>query len=141
MKKGFTLIEIMVVIAIVIVLLTLALPNIFRSRVTANECLTIANLQVLNRACQGYHIDQGSYPDNLSDLSTASPSYIDSVLGSGNKQGYEFVYASPTDDSFTVHANPTHTGLLKGRYFYLDESGTIRVRSNQEAGPNDPAIE
>lgn len=117
MKRAFTLIEIMVVISIVIILVGITLPNILRSRVITNECLTIANLQILNRACQSYHMDWGSYPDSLLALSTASPPYIDGALGSSHKQSYDFVYVRVDSDHFTVKANSTHTGLLKGRYF------------------------
>lgn len=141
MKRGFTLVEIMVVISIVIILVSFTLPNILRSRVITYECLAIANLQILNRACQSYHIDQGTYPTSLLDLSTASPPYIDGALGSARKQSYEFIYALVNPDHFTVNANSLHITLLKGRYFYLDESGIIRFNRNQQAGPNDEVIE
>lgn len=137
---GFTLMEIMIVVAIVIILISLVVPSVLRSRVAANECATIANLRALDKACQAYHIDQQAYPDNLLTLSAADPPYIDNALGSGRKQGYEFVYESLDADQFSVHANPIHGGLLKGRYFYLDESSTIRTSKDGPAGPGDEAI-
>jgi len=140
MKRAFTLIEIMVVVAIVIVLVSLAVPSILRSRVVANEGAALGSLRVLNNACQSYHIDQGHYPDSLLDLANANPPYIDTELGKGKKQGYEFIYNSSDADHFTVQANPTHTGLLKGRYFFLDDSGTIRVNNDSPAGPNDQIV-
>lgn len=140
MKKGFTLIEIMVVVAIVIILITIAIPNILRSRVVANEGAAIANLKTIATACQSYHIDNQGYPSVLADLATANPTYIDNVLGSGQKQGYQFIYNSADSDHFTVNANSINTGLLKGRYFYIDESGTIRVRADAPAGPTDEII-
>ena len=139
-RRAFTLVEIMVVVAIVMILIGIAVPNILRSRVTANEGAALANLKALNGACQSYHIDQQGYPESLSALSTATPSYIDNVLGSGQKQGYQFIYELIDSDHFIVHANPIHTGLLKGRYFYLDESGTIRVNKDSAAGPDDEII-
>jgi prepilin-type N-terminal cleavage/methylation domain-containing protein len=140
MKRAFTLVEIMIVIAIVVVLITIAIPNILRSRVAANEGVTIANLRTLNNACQQFHINEQRYPDNLSDLSLAQPPYIDKVLGGGSKQGYQFTYTSIDSDHFTINADPAHSGLLKGRYFYLNESGTIRVRSDGQAGPDDEIV-
>ncbi len=140
-RVGFTLIEIMIVVAIVIVLITVAVPGILRSRVVANEAAALANLRTLNDACQTYHMNEQRYPGLLSDLSIANPPYIDSVLGSGTRQGYQFIYELGADpDHFTVNANPTHTGLLRGRYFYMNESGTIRANANEPAGPEDEII-
>lgn len=141
MRRAFTLVEIMVVLLILSVLIAIAVPSILRSRVAANEGAAMGNLKTLNTACQSYHIDQQAYPASLQTLSDANPSYIDNILGSGQKQGYAFIYESTDSDHFTVHANPTHTGLLKGRYFYLDESGTIRTRSDGPAGPEDKIID
>mgnify|MGYP001562213331 CR=1 FL=1 len=140
MKKAFTLIEIMVVVAIVAILITIAVPNILRARVVANEGAAIANLKTLASACQSYHIDNQKYPANLLDLSTATPPYIDNVLGSGQKQGYQFDYNSVDSDHFTVNANSINTGLLKGRYFFIDESAAIHVRNDAPAGPDDEIV-
>lgn len=132
--------EIMIVMAIVIVLTVIAVPGILRSRVTANEGVALANLRTLSDACQTYHMNAQHYPDSLLVLSNANPPYIDNVLGSGQKQGYQFDYALVDPDHFTVNANPIHTGLLKGRYFYTDESGTIRSNNSAPAGPDDEII-
>jgi prepilin-type N-terminal cleavage/methylation domain-containing protein len=140
MRRAFTLVEIMVVILILTVLIAISVPNILRSRVVANEGVAMANLKTLGTACQAYHIDQQAYPDSLQILATTKPVYIDNVFGSGKKQGYEFIYESSDPDHFSVHANPIHTGLLKGRYFYTDEGGTIRSRSDGPAGPDDQII-
>lgn len=140
MRRAFTLVEIMIVVGIVIILITLAVPNILRSRVIANEGATLANLKAINNACQLYHINQEKYPDSLDVLANANPPYLDSTLASGKKQSYEFIYTLVSDDHFTVNANPTYTGLLKGRYFYMDETGIIRANSTGPAGPNDEII-
>lgn len=138
---GFTLIEIMIVVAIVIVLLTLAVPNILRSRVIANEGAALGNLRAINNGCQLYHINEEKYPESLSALAQTDPPYLDPNLASGEKQGYNFTYSRVVDnDHFTVNANPISTGLLEGRYFYLDESGIIRFRSDTPAGPSDESI-
>lgn len=133
--------EIMVTVAVVIILLMVAVPNILRSRVVANEGAAIANLKALNTACQSYHIDQQQYPDSLVALGDAQPPYIDKLLAGGERQGYEFKYASSDTDHFSVHANCIHTGLLKGRNFYMDESSIVRFSSaDEEAGPEDEIV-
>lgn len=139
---GFTLVEIMIVVAIVIVILTIALPSFLRSRVIANETAALANCRAVNNACQLYHVNQETYPSSLADLiePTSNPPYIDSTLASGTKQGYQFIYNLVDTSSFTLNANPTSSGLLKGRYFYMDESGTIRAKTGGAAGPTDEIV-
>lgn len=138
---GFTLIEIMVTVGIVAILITLITPSILRSRIVANESAAISNLKTIFSACQLYHINNGAYPGNLITLSDSTPPYIDPELGAGKRQRYEFVYMFIDMDHFTLNANPISTGLLKGRYFYTDESGIIRAKSDGPAGPNDEIIQ
>lgn len=140
--KGFTLVEIMIVVAIVMTILTIAMPNFLRSRVIANETAALANCRSVNNACQLYHINQETYPNSFSDLiePASNPPYIDSTLASGRKQGYEFVYNLVDSGHFTLNANPLSAGLLKGRYFYMDESGVIRGKIDGPAGPTDEII-
>jgi len=141
-RAGFTLAEIMIILAIVIVLLTIAMPNFLRSRVIANETAALANCRAINNACQLYHVNQETYPTGLSDLSepTSNPPYIDSALASGRKQGYEFMYKLVDSGHFTLNANPLTSGFLKGKYFYMDETGIIRAKSDGLAGPNDEVV-
>jgi prepilin-type N-terminal cleavage/methylation domain-containing protein len=141
MRRGFTLVEIMIVVAVVVVLVGLSIPNILRSRVVGYEGVALANLKTISIACQLYHMNQGTYPNDLSDLSESDPPYIDSSLGSGNKQRYEFKYVRVNVDSFTINANPASGGLLKGKYFYVDESGIIRSKADGPAGPTDEIVQ
>ncbi len=146
MKKdisaAFTLVEILVVLAIVMVLLAIAMPNFLRSRVIANETVTLTNCRSINNSCQLYHINQETYPSSLADLvePISNPPYIDSTLATGRKQSYEYIYQLVDSGHFTLNANPTSSGLLKGRYFYMDESGIIRGKTDGPAGPTDEIV-
>jgi prepilin-type N-terminal cleavage/methylation domain-containing protein len=142
MRRAFTLIEIMIVVGIVAILISLAVPNILRSRVIANEGAALANLRTVNSACQLYHINNETYPSNLSDLvePNSNPPYMDPTLAAGQKQGYEFIYNLASQDHFTINANPLFSGLLKSRYFYTDESGVMRWRTDSAAGPDDEIV-
>lgn len=137
--EGFTLVEIMIVVAIVIILLVIAMPNLLRSRIIANETAALTNCRSINNACQLYHINHETYPNGLTDLiePTSNPPYIDTTLAGGRKQGYEFIYQLVDADHFTLNINPLTSGLLKGRYFYMDEAGIIRAKSDGPAGPTD----
>lgn len=138
-NSGFTLVEIMIVVAIVMTLLSIAMPGLLRSRVIANETSALTNCRSINNACQLYHINKETYPSSLLDLAEplSDPPYIDATLAAGRKQNYEFIYNSADADHFTLNANPISSGLLKGRYFYTDETGIIRFKNDGPAGPND----
>lgn len=140
MKRGFTLVEIMIVVAIMMILVGMSIPFILRSRSVANEGAAVANLKAISDACQLYHSNRGSYPDSLQDLAlpNSNPPYIDSALASGSKQGYDFIYAK-IDLGFTVNANPN--SVLRGRYYFIDETGTMRVNDSQQAGSSDVAVQ
>jgi len=142
LKSAFTLVEIMIVVAIVMVLITLAVPNILRSRVVTNEAAALANLSTITNACQVYYTGKKAYPSSLPDLTepVSSPPYIDPVLAAGKKQGYEYIYELVNDDHFILKANPISGSILKGRYFYTDEGGVLHANSQAQAGPDDEIV-
>lgn len=141
---GFTLIEIMVVVAVILIILVIALPNMLRSRMNANEIAAIGHCRLVSNACQSYYSNNmpHAYPTGLTDLvaPTSVPPYIDTALSSGKKQGYEFTYTFVNEDSFTLRANPKTPGRTGVRYFYVDETGVIRANASQEAGPTDTPV-
>ncbi len=141
-KSGFTLVEIMVAVAIIMVLLTIAVPGFLRLRVIANENTALANCRAISSACQLYHVNKETYPGSLSSMiePESNPPYIDTILATGRKQGYEFIYNLTDADHFILNANPLSAGLLKGRYFYMDETGIIRAKADGPAGPNDKIV-
>ncbi len=141
-RRAFSLVEIMVVTGIVVVLISLAVPNILRSRVIGMETSALGNLRALNNACQLYQINMKNYPEALSDMSEpgVTPPYIDPELAGGIKQGYYFIYSLVASDHFTVNANPTASGLLRGRFFFMDESGQVHAKSGGPAGADDPVL-
>lgn len=138
--RGFTLLEMIIVVAIVALLGTIVLPGFIRSRTRAIESSALSNLKTLSGACRLYQISENIYPEDLAALSNSTPPYIDSQLGAGQKQRYEFVYARVDSDSFTLNANPMDTGLWQGRFFYTDESGIIRVKNGEAAGADDEIV-
>lgn len=142
--SGFTLIEIMVVIGVILIILALALPNMLRSRLNANEIAAIANCRLISNACQSFYTNvmPHAYPRRLSDLiaPTSVPPYIDSLLASGLKQGYRLIFAYVNSEAFTLNANPRTVGKTGIRYFFVDETGVIRANSTGPAGASDPPV-
>jgi type IV pilus assembly protein PilA len=131
--KGFTLVEIMIVVALIASLSAIAIPNLLRARVAANESCAIAALKSLVVAAHEYRT-MGStvgYPANLTVLMTTPP-YIDPVLGSGMKQGYSFSL-SGNSLGFTATAVPQIANTTGVRRFFVDTSGVIRYNATGSA--------
>lgn len=135
--KSFTLAEVMIVITVIMILSLILVPNMLRARLTANEAMAIANTRAIHTALQIYYNENNSeYPVSLSDLS----GHISPALVSGFKSGYLFIYVRDSEDSFHINVDPrTHhrTGV---RYFYLDETGTLRFNAEAQATVDDPIV-
>lgn len=139
-RAGFTLVEIMIVVAIIALLAAIAIPNLLRARLNANESAAIAAMQTLSTAAQSYRSANPTYPAVLTNLSSATPPYIDSVLGSGAKQGYNFALTGLTN-AFTATASPSTVGTTGSRYFFVDESGVVRFSASATATSASTPIE
>lgn len=129
-KKGFTLVEIMIVVAIIVLLAAIAIPNLLRARLSANEATTIAAMRTLSTAMESFRAAQSppSYPALLTDLNATNPPYIDSVLASGVKGGYNFTFTQgASGTTYTVVAGPQTPNVTGVRSFYVDQSGVVRV--------------
>ncbi len=138
--KGFTLVEIMIVVAIIVLLASIAIPGILRSRLNANEAAAIASVKTISWATTTYRASNPTYPDNLSELANASPAYIDSVLGSGTKQGYNFTLSGDTN-TYNLTAVPVTPNITGVRTFFVDASGVIRTSSNGTADANSTPVQ
>ena len=139
-RRGFTLVEIMIVVAIIVVLVAMTIPGILRSRMNANEATAITSLKTIAWGAITYRTANSAYPANLSQMGSTNPPYIDSVLSSGSKQGYGFTLSGDTG-SFNATAVPTTINITGTRTFFTDTSGVIRSASNGTADSSSPPIE
>ena len=138
-KKGFTLVEIMIVVAIIALLAAIAIPNLLRARHNANEAAAISSMKTLATAMESFRAAQtpASYPANLAALSGANPPYVDVTLTNASaaanpRQGYGFSYTSGVN-TYNVRGNPATANVTGTRSFFVDQSGVIRANSAGDA--------
>ncbi len=129
-KKGFTLVEIMIVVAIIGLLAAIAIPNLLRARLNANESAAKGSLRTLSTAMESYRAAQSTpaYPTALSALSGATPPYIDSVLGvTMVKQGYQFINpdVGVGANTYAITAVPVTANVTGSNSFCVDHTGVL----------------
>ncbi|MBN1419109.1 MAG: prepilin-type N-terminal cleavage/methylation domain-containing protein [Planctomycetes bacterium] len=123
-KSGFTLIELMIVVAIIAIIAAIAIPSLLNARKSGNEASAISSLRTLCTVNEQYRTRYQAYGGSLANLNAAG--YIDSVLSGGAKSGYTFTYASTSANTWTCNANPTTAGTTGDRGFFADQTGVIR---------------
>jgi prepilin-type N-terminal cleavage/methylation domain-containing protein len=141
-NKGFSLIELLIVVAIILIIAAIAIPNLLRARRSANEGSATASMRTVGSGELLYRSTNGNFT-NLAGLS--ADSIIDNVLGSGSKSGYAFA-ATPgttTDIQFTATGHPqigTGATATGSRYFFTDETQVVRFAVNAAADSTSSAI-
>jgi type IV pilus assembly protein PilA len=144
-QKGFSLIELLIVVAIILVIAAIAIPSFLRSKLAANQSSAVGSLRSLNTSCIAYSTTYGQFPAALTNLgpitsggaaSSTSADLIDSVLAAGVKSGYTFVYtAGGSNQSYTITATPITSTTGQNMYF-TDQSGVIRADTSGSGASN-----
>ena len=124
-QTGFSLIELLVVIAIILIIVAIAVPNLMRSQMAANEASAASSVRTVVSMETQYKINSGSY-GTLAELNTAN--LIDAALGvTGVKSGYNFASAGILMDAFQITAVPSSPGNSGVRAFCADQNSIVKV--------------
>ena len=138
-QNGFSLIELLIVVTIILVISAIAIPSYLRARLQSNEASAVSSLRTINTAAVTYsttYSDVG-FPPTLGSMggtspcapSAASACLLDDALSQGTKNGYSFVWTSDgltPSESYTISATPVRVGASGQRMFCTDLAGVIR---------------
>jgi len=134
-SSGFSLIELLIVVAIVLILASIAVPNLLRARRSANEASAVGSLRAIASGQLVYRHTEGNFT-TLAGL--ANESIIDDILASGSKSGYTFA-SDPgfmPDLEFTAQASPAvSSGVMATgtRFFFVSQDQVIRAKRGAAA--------
>lgn len=152
-ERGFTLVEIMIVVAIIALLAAIAIPNVLRGRTSANESASIGNMRALVSSLEMYRSTNNVYPDTAGVAAPAwlaamyganclaatqpapdfgPPSFCLPLTGAGTGvglvQGYNYIYSNgvgPAGATYAVIATPATVGTTGTRSFFVNQTGVV----------------
>ncbi len=162
-QKGFSLIELLIVVAIILIIAAIAIPNLLRSRMAAAQASAVGSVRTINTAAISYNSTYANgFPPSLTaignngttSVTCTNAELIDSVLSTGQKQGYTFVLTHGSTqvnssasscsagygyaDGYLITAVPITVGTTGQDSYCSDASGTIRYNTagTVNAGPS-----
>ena len=154
-QRGFSLIELLIVVAIILIIAAIAIPNLMSGRMAANEASAVQSLRTIQSSETAYAT---TYPnlgfstslvalgDGGTSPCTASSTQaclIDPVLASGVKSGYAITWAGDglmPSVAYSINADPIVRGSSGRRSFFTNYPGVIRYNDTGIATATDPTI-
>jgi type IV pilus assembly protein PilA len=153
-QRGFTLLELMIVIALIMILAAVAIPCLTDSKISTNEASAVASLRAISTAEVSYQAVYGGYAESLANLGGADPCtksaetacLLDQSLAGGMKSGYRFVAvggnpSGGSNTSYATGAAPEVFDRTGRRQFCSTDKNVIRVDLNTSGSTIPPGAE
>jgi type IV pilus assembly protein PilA len=153
---GFSLIELLIVVAIILIIAAMAIPNLLRSRIAANQASAVESIRMINTAEVSYSTTFGvGYSSTLLELgppaagapvSQTAAGLLDEVLATGQKSGYLFAYSPALPDpnghfnGYSVLGDPSQPGTSGTSFYFSDQTNVIRGNTTGTASSSDSAV-
>lgn len=146
-ERGFSLIELLIVVAIILIIAAIAIPNLLRSRIAANEASAVGSLHAVNSAEIMYNTTYPTAgfactlqalgpPPSGGTVSATNAGLIPSDLATGTKAGYTFALSGCSGTpavNYDITATPSSPGVTGQRYFCTDSSGVVKYDATSAA--------
>ncbi len=129
--RGFTLIELMIVVAIIAIIAAIAVPNLLRSRIQTNEASAVQGIRAIVSAQTSYNTQNGNYAANIGDLGTSTPPFLNGDWVK-SRSGYNFAMVGVLQ-TYTINADPVQFFVQGNHGFFCDASGVIRAEKDKPA--------
>jgi prepilin-type N-terminal cleavage/methylation domain-containing protein len=138
-EKGFSLIELLIVVAVLGIILAIAVPSYLHAQRAAKAASAVSSLRSIHQAQNSYHTSHAEFGE-LTDLGNAR--LIDGQLSAGSKSSYEFEISFPTTASENYEAIATPTvNPTEWHHYFVNASGVIRYSQGATATAASDPIE
>jgi prepilin-type N-terminal cleavage/methylation domain-containing protein len=158
-QRGFSLIELLIVVSIILIIAAIAIPGLLKARISANQASAVESMRTIMTAESSYQTAFGNYAPTILALGSAATCppgtaptaaqfcFLDSTLSAATtpatgKSGYFFTYVvGGANTTFTLNADPISVGQTGDMHYFADQSQVVRFNPAAAAGVTDPAIQ
>lgn len=155
-QRGFSLIELLIVVAIILVIAAIAIPSFIRAKISANEASAVTSMHAVSTAEIGYLTlfptvgfspslaALGNGGTTPCPLTSTAACFVDTSLSSGMKSGYTFSYVPDTSTTpslgYAFNGDPAVFGVTGVQSYFIDQSNVIRYSPSGPANSSSPVL-